>query len=372
MFSDTVVLETEWAYTISFAVAAAVFLLSPAALSGGGAAVSATLKRWRIRLVMLLALGAVFDWASTSKYPVHTSGAVVVTGASSGIGRSAAIALAKQGYTAYAGVRKEKDAASIRAEAAALKGIPGGLKPLVIDVTKKDTIAAAVAEVAAAGEPLVALVNNAGIVDNLPLEVAADSHWDNTFGVNVRGLVDTTQHFLPLLQKSKGRVVNIGSMAGFLGNFPGMGVYTASKHAVEAISDAMRVEFLQDGISVSLVQPGAVKTPIMKKISDAQESTAALKRSSASDAAKAKWRPFLDEMHELGLKIPNDPMLPTPEITDGTIVHAVSSAFPKTRYMVCPDSQMFFLFNYLLPDRVLDGFMRWMMFNGGWRNMYGA
>eukprot|EP00035_Acanthoeca_spectabilis_P030817 m.11107 g.11107 ORF g.11107 m.11107 type:complete len:233 (+) comp4395_c0_seq1:627-1325(+) len=224
---------------------------------------------------------------------------------------------------------------------------------------------------------MAALVNNAGITSNMPLELVTQKQLRRNFDVNVFGLVETTQAFLPLLRKSKGRVVNVGSIAGNV-VVPGMAPYGASKHAVEGISDGFRAELLDQGISVSLVKPGAIRTEIYNKMlsgsskSVADQVNSHLATGRGSNETKELYRLQQQAVVVTALLTPNDPMQPGPEITDAAIAHAVTSPYPKPRYLVGGDAIMLFpLRTYLLPDRVWDCFFNWLFHHRGWVHIHG-
>lgn len=183
---------------------------------------------------------------------------VILTGASSGIGKAAALRLAELGYHVLAGVRREKDAD-------AWKAVPRSI-PLMIDVAKEETVDEAAAQVREVLEKAeeVHLVNNAGIAVAGPVEGVSLAKWREQFEVNVFGLVKVTQAFLPYIRKTKGRIVNISSVSG-LATSPYLGPYSASKFAVEAISDALRRELAPFGVKVIVVEPGPIATPIWEK-----------------------------------------------------------------------------------------------------------
>ena len=173
--------------------------------------------------------------------------AALVTGASSGIGAACAARLAATRWRVFAGVRRAGDA-------------PAGTEEIVVDVTDAGQIDAAAQRV---GE-LDALVNNAGIAISMPLEFIPLDELRRQLEVNVIGQVAVTQAFLPQLRRSRGRIVFVGSIAG-RSALPFLGAYAASKHALEAIADTLRVELRPFGIDVSLVEPGTIKTPIWEK-----------------------------------------------------------------------------------------------------------
>lgn len=189
--------------------------------------------------------------------------AVVVTGASTGIGADAARRLAARGYTVFAGIRDD-------AAAAALVASEPRLRPLRLDVTLPDEIAAAATCVAAAGLPLHAVVGNAGIAVGGPLEGLPLGQVRQLFEVNVFGALAVAQAFLPQVRAARGRLVFVGSIAGRV-TVPLLGPYSASKHALRALTDALRMELLPDGIPVVLIEPGSVKTPIWDKAEGSRE-----------------------------------------------------------------------------------------------------
>ena len=195
---------------------------------------------------------------STIESP-RTSDAIVVTGAATGIGRAIALRLAAAGATVFAGVRRESDGTSLAAAALA-----GRIRPLIFDVTDVEAIERARASVARSGLPLAGIVNNAGISVAGPLEVLPDAELRRQFDVNFFGAIAVTRAFLPALRASNGRVVSVGSISGKI-SVPMLGAYAASKFALEAACDALRVELRPSGIDVVLIEPGAVKTPIWQK-----------------------------------------------------------------------------------------------------------
>lgn len=182
----------------------------------------------------------------------------LITGASSGIGYAAALHLSARGFHVLAGVRSER-------HELAWKNIPGAT-PLRIDVTQEESVTRASREAASLLESAVEvhLVNNAGIAVAGPIEGVPLARWREQFEVNVFGLVRVTQAFLPHVRRTKGRVVNISSISG-LATSPYLGLYSSSKFAVEAISDALRRELRSTGVKVIVVEPGPIATPIWEK-----------------------------------------------------------------------------------------------------------
>src|ERR1700730_7250159 len=185
--------------------------------------------------------------------------AVVVTGASTGIGRATALHLDRLGFRVFAGVRREADAEELK------KAATQRLSTLLIDVTDGDGVRAAAERVEQESpEGLAGLVNNAGIAVGGPLEFVPIDAVRYQFEVNVIGMVAVTQALLPSLRKGHGRIVNIGSVGGRTAA-PFVGPYAASKHAVEAFTESLRQELRPWGIWVAVIEPGAIATPIWEK-----------------------------------------------------------------------------------------------------------
>lgn len=191
---------------------------------------------------------------------VTSARAVVITGASTGIGAACVQWLAQAGYHVFAGVRKAADGVALQHQ------MTGLITPLQLDVTDADQIAAAQATVTAlvGNQGLVGLVNNAGIAIGGPLEFLPMTELRRQMEINVYGVLAVTQAFLPLLRRASGRIVNMSSIAGVAAS-PFLGPYAASKYALEALSDALRLELRPWGIAVVLVEPGMIATPIWQK-----------------------------------------------------------------------------------------------------------
>ena len=185
---------------------------------------------------------------------------VVVTGASSGIGEATALHLDKHGFRVFAGVRRDADGESLTKRASER------LTPIRLDVTDSESVASAAAFVGRqTSGRLLGLVNNAGLSINGPLELVPVEQVKKLMEVNVIGLMAVTKAFLPLLRSAKGRIVNIGSGHGLLA-VPDKSAYAASKFAVRAISDSLRVELQPFGVAVSYVSVGKVDTEVLDKI----------------------------------------------------------------------------------------------------------
>jgi len=246
---------------------------------------------------------------------------IVVTGASSGIGEAAALDLARRGYLVYAGVRGDDDARRIAAAHANLRAVR-------LDVTDPAAIAAAVQTVASGGVPLLGIVNNAGIAVAGPLEFLPLEDLRRQFEVNFFGALAVTQAFLPLLRaRGRGRVVFVGSISGRL-TPPLLGPYSASKHALRAAANALRMELAPAGIRVALIEPGSVKTPIWAKGRAASD--AMLARLPA--AAEAPYGPSLRNLVGVTESEERNGM-PAGVVVDA-IRHALVDPRPKASYLL--------------------------------------
>jgi len=184
---------------------------------------------------------------------------VLITGASTGIGRAIAIDLANRGHQVFAGVRKQADGVN-------LTNINSSIVPVQIDVTDGESIRLTQKQIERQRikELSFVLINNAGIAVAGPIEAVEIEEFKKQFAVNVFGLVETTQTFLPIIRETRGRIVNMSSVSGLLVS-PFLGPYCASKYAVEAISDALRRELAVTGVKVIVIEPGPIQTPIWEK-----------------------------------------------------------------------------------------------------------
>jgi NAD(P)-dependent dehydrogenase (short-subunit alcohol dehydrogenase family) len=231
--------------------------------------------------------------------------AVLVTGASSGIGRKIAERLAAEGYFVYAGARSDKDLRALRA----IKNV----QPLRLDVTKQQDIDAAVAAVNHGGRGLYGLVNNAGIVTNATVLDTKMEEFDAVMSVNVYGPWRMTRAFAPLILASKGRMINISSINGF--DAPArLGAYSMSKHAVEALTDALAEEMAPKGVQVSVVEPGTFKTEI-----------------AANEVSRAGTGATVAKFMSQHAKDPAE--------VAAVVDKALFEPNPKRRYLVAPDAQ---------------------------------
>ncbi len=184
---------------------------------------------------------------------VNDRGRVIVTGASAGIGEATALHLRELGFSVLAGIRNAEDAERLRGQ---------GLTPIRLDVTAGEQLL--LARITLGDQPLVGLVNNAGIMCCGPLEFVSIDDVRRQMEVNVIGQLAITQAFMDALRAGRGRIVNVGSLSGILAT-PITGPYVVSKFALEGFADVLRRELLTQGIDVVMVEPGAVKTPLLKR-----------------------------------------------------------------------------------------------------------
>ncbi|MEN8193654.1 MAG: SDR family oxidoreductase [Bacteroidota bacterium] len=190
---------------------------------------------------------------------MNISKAILITGTSTGIGKTCALHLDKLGYKVYAGVRKQADGDNLQKDASQ------NLTPIILDVTDEESINNVVNFIEEeTGGKIFGLVNNAGIGRSGVLEVTPVTEIRKVMEVNVIGLMAMTKAMIPMLRKNKGRIINIGSTASYLAS-PGASAYAASKFAVRAITDSLRLELKPFGMSVVLVSPGAVESDIWEK-----------------------------------------------------------------------------------------------------------
>jgi NAD(P)-dependent dehydrogenase (short-subunit alcohol dehydrogenase family) len=269
------------------------------------------------------------------------SRSVVVTGASTGIGRACALDLDRRGWRVFATVRSPADAQSLKAEASA------NLNTLYLDVTDADSIRAAAAEVSQllGGSGLDGLVNNAGIALAGPLEFMPIDAIRRQLEVNVVGQLAVTQAFLPLLRRNRGRIVMMGSIAG-KSVVPLVGAYGAAKHALEAVTDALRMELGPAGIEVSIIEPGSVATPIWKKGTDQ------INEMGAEREQVERHYGWLINAIRNRLGGTGDTGV-TPQAVADVTHHALAARRPKTRYLVGRMAWMRYLASRL-PDRWAD------------------
>jgi NAD(P)-dependent dehydrogenase (short-subunit alcohol dehydrogenase family) len=265
---------------------------------------------------------------------------VVISGASTGIGAATARELASRGYHVLAGVRRAADADAVRADR---------IEPVTLDITVPDHIASLASRIAddPQNRPLRAVINNAGIEVNAPLEVLPLDVWREQFEVNLFGHVAVIQTLLPALRRSKGRIVTISSVGAEVA-LPIYGAYAGSKAALESASDALRREVAPQGIQVVIVQAGGVRTVMAERSGP-----------TSLDLASAMSPEHTDLYGEL--------ISSTVRFQSSFLARAVSAERaavkiaditttrrPRIRYGLGPDAALTLPLNRVLPTRVMD------------------
>lgn len=279
--------------------------------------------------------------------PPHRD-AVLITGASTGIGHATALLLDQAGYSVFAGIRKPQDAARLRSEASVR------LCPLTLDITDQAQIDAAVAFTRARLGPeggLKALINNAGSTEAGPVELIAISRLRYQLEVNVIGHVAVIQAFLPLIRQGHGRIINVGSAAADC-PMPFLGAYAASKSAMRSLSTALRGELWWWGIPVSIIQVGVVRSAIWN---DAEGQLETIRREDAHDRY-AEPMEGLSRRLQFALRI-----AASPDVIATTIKQALEARRPKAVYRSGPGSDLAVIARFLpdaLRQRVLERFVK--------------
>ena len=296
--------------------------------------------------VGLLTLWCVLFFLTRQRYPVHHEGVIVVSGSSSGIGKHAVLELSKAGYHVFAGVRKERDGIALVEESSSCR-----VHPIILDVTSSENISNALRVVESftrtTGLPLVGLINNAGVGYIAPAEYLDldTTHW--LFDINYFGVLELSKEFIPLLRASKGRVVNVGSIAGlFAGGMTA--AYSASKFALEGMSDVARRELRSQGISVSLIEPGYIVSELSSKL----EKETSIEQMDEEGRKRYEMEKTIQRMKE-GFAIASPP-----SVTSEAIFDALTNPYPSTRYVVAnlegTPSWLIMRMFWILPSTVAD------------------
>lgn len=270
---------------------------------------------------------------------------IVVTGVSTGIGKSIAEMLIQKGFHVFGSVRKQTDADRLRSD------LGTGFTPLTFDITDEVAVHAAAKQVRdqLKGETLFGLVNNAGIAVAAPMLYLKPDDFRRQLEINVTGQLIVTQAFTPLLGADRslngkpGRIVNITSVSGKNGS-PFLGAYAASKHALEGLSESMRRELMLYGIDVIIVAPGPIATPIWDK---AEEVNAEEYRHTDYYESGKKFQKYTIAKGRSGLP---------PEAVSKAVFKALTSSNPRVRYAINPNTFMSWVMS-LLPKRQLDAIM---------------
>jgi NAD(P)-dependent dehydrogenase (short-subunit alcohol dehydrogenase family) len=264
------------------------------------------------------------------------SHAVLITGCSTGIGRATAELLARSGHTVYASARRPESIEDLKR---------AGCRTLALDVTDEDSMRAAVQEVEEAEGAVGALVNNAGYSQNGAVETVPLDDVRRQFETNVFGLLRMCQLVLPgMRRQGHGRIVNVSSMGGKL-TFPGGGIYHATKHAVEALSDAMRFEVRGFGVEVSVIEPGLIRTNFAKT---------SVGSVSHDDGPYAEFNTAVAAATAGAYEGPLGKLGGGPESVAAVIEKALTARRPRTRYKVTASARLLMAQRALLPDRAWD------------------
>jgi NAD(P)-dependent dehydrogenase (short-subunit alcohol dehydrogenase family) len=266
----------------------------------------------------------------------------LVTGSSTGIGRATALRLDGAGWRVFAGVRKHQDADSLRAAGS------DRLTPLILDVTDVEAISAAAAQLGdeLGGTGLDGLVNNAGVAIPSPLETMPIEAFRRQIEVNLTGQLAVTQAVLPLIRSARGRIVFVSSIGGRIA-FPLTGAYHAAKFGIEAVGDVFRQELRRWGISVSVVEPGSIDTPIWDSGERAADGIGGdvEAREELYGKALASYRKVTRNLAERGIE---------PDKVAAVIEHALTSDRPRSRYLVGVDAKVQARLKLVIPTRLWD------------------
>ena len=272
-------------------------------------------------------------------------GAVLITGASTGIGHTCALHLSHLGHRVFAGVRKQEDGAALAAH-------DPRVTPVLLDVVDPGSIEAAARTVAEAlgPAPLAGLVNNAGVSVGGPQEFLELEDWRRVFDVNLFGVIAVTRAFLPLLRRAAGaaRIVNMSSISGRV-PAPFIGPYAASKHALEAVTAGLRLELRPWGIHAAAIEPGAVVTPIWDKAE--QQYATSISRSPPE--AVERYGKAIETMVRRLVERGRQHGVPPQRVAEA-VAHALTSRRPKCRYLVGPDARNGAFGQWLVSDKVFD------------------
>ena len=275
---------------------------------------------------------------------IDPSRVVLITGCSSGIGHATALRLVQAGWRVYATARTPGSLADLHA---------AGCRTLALDVEDEASMQAAVQTVLAEAGGVGALVNNAGYSQSGPVEMVGMCRVRRQFETNVFGLIRLTQLVLPDMRaRRQGRIVNMGSMGGRL-TFPGGGIYHATKHAVEALSDALRFEVAGFGIQVVLVQPGLIRTSFTRAVTASLEGLAA-GQAGPYGRFTAEVERITRESYEKG---PISSLAGTPDAVAKVVEQALTARDPRARYRVTGSASLLMSLRALLPDRRWDSFL---------------
>lgn len=268
---------------------------------------------------------------------------VIVTGASSGIGKACVARMTRSGWIVIAGVRKSTDADKLKRE------FSDSIVPVILDVEDQDSIHAVAHEVQAKvdRQGLHGLVNVAGIGMTRPLEYVNPEDLEKMFRVNVFGQIAVTQAFLPSIRTAHGRIVNISSIGAHIA-IPFFGLLNATKAAFGLLSDAMRLELRPFGIRVSTVEPGSIHTPAVDKtLGNVEEVIRSL-----DPAGEARYGAMMRQFTRRAYK--REMAGSAPEVVAESVHHALTAKRPRIRYVVGKDARLLSILPKVVPERALD------------------
>lgn len=271
-----------------------------------------------ILMIVLCTLAAPFTFAEDA--PSSEQKAVLITGASTGLGRAMAELMASKGHFVYAGARKDKDMAELNA----IKNIHA----VRLDVTDQDQVDAALKTITEAGRGLYGLINNAGVGILYPLTTVPMSELEWLMDVNLYGPVRVTSAFAPLIIESKGRISTTGSISGILSGKM-YGPYSMSKHAMEAFTDSLAVEMEPLGVQVSIIDPGGYESNIGNNVINRMQKQ-------GYDQDDSPYKDIYDRMKSRVES--NDPSGDPMEVANAAL-HAMFAPKPKRRYLVVPNQE---------------------------------
>ena len=271
----------------------------------------------------------------------HQNEIMVVSGASTGMGAATARELAARGYHVLAGVRRARARGAVRAD---------GIDPVILDLTRPEHLRALVGRIASDPDhrPLRALINNAGIAVNAPVETLPLDEWRRLFEVNLFGHIAVTQALLPFLHRSHGRIVNISSVGGKVA-MATYGPYAGTKFALEAVSDSLRRELAPHGVQVVVVEPGAVNT----EMADRGAATANGLAERMNPEQQQRYGGLVKAVVAHQAAAFTRTGLPADE-AGSIIAEAATARRPRTRYTIGRDAARATRLARILPDRILD------------------
>lgn len=282
---------------------------------------------------------------------------IVITGCSSGFGRLTSLALARKGWRVFATVRKAEDRESLRTEAEAA-GVGEMLSIILCDITSSEQVAAMAQEVRAQLQepgadstvvpPLDALLNNAGTAYGGPIELLPLDDLRAQFEINVVAHVSVIQALLPLLKAAKGTLINVSSVSGLIA-IPIVGAYAASKFALEAISDALRLELAPSGVRVVVIEPTSSPTGIWATSLQRTLPIMEQHRSGGYERLLTLTEKSARRSSQKGF---------SPQLFVNTVIHILDTEHPKTRYVVPGRARAQVWLRRLLPDRLWDRLLR--------------